>query len=320
MRKLFGCMVLALAAGIGSATNLRAELVTTRASDVGWTGVAEGGAQVKIPAGDRPSVVLFYRPQQGQSREALAELMRLKPEGVQMSIVVSGPQAAEHAKALAAEQKGVPVIADPDYVLSGRLNVHAWPTTVIVNKKGDELGHIGGISKSYGVELSGYIDYAAGKINKDELDKRVADRRVVGDDAVQAAGRHLQIAQMMLLRGQYDDAEKEVAKGIELNPQNPHLRLAQVRVLAHKGDGEQARKALEAIQPGSVPQHQWHLAQGRVLLASGDVGGAIKEYQESIKLNPSPAEAYYELGLAYQKNSNWQDASDAFRKAFEASR
>lgn len=320
MRKFSVCMSLALVAGLCSASLSMAGLVTTRAADVGWTGSAISGSQVKIPAGDRPTVVLFYRSQQRQSQDAMTQLTQYKPQGVQTVIVISGPQANEQAKALAKEQQDLPIVADPEYTISGRLDVHAWPTTVVINDKGDELGHIGGISKSYGVELAAYVDYAAGKIAKEELTKRIADRSIVADSAVQAASRHLQVAQMMLSRGRYEDAGKEINKGLELNPNSAPLRLAQVRVLAHEGNAEKARAALDAVQPGTVPQHQMHLAQGRVMLVSGDAAGAIKEYLESIKLNPAPSEAYYELGLAYEKSGQWQEAAESFRKAFESSR
>jgi tetratricopeptide (TPR) repeat protein len=319
MRKIPGFVALALAASMCCASmSMGAGLVTTRAADVGWTGSAVNGAQVRIPAGDRPSVVLFYRAAQRQSDDALQQLMRSKPEGVQTVVVTSGPQAADHARTLAAQQPELAVVADPDYAISGRLDVHAWPTTVVINDKGDELAHIGGISKSYSLEVAAYSDYAAGRLDRAALEKRLGDRGVVADNAAQAAARHLQVAQKMLSRGKFEEAETEINAGLRLNPESAPLRLAQVRVLVQKGNAEEARKVLESVQPGSVAQYQLQLARGRVMLASGDASGAAEQFEQALKLNPDPAETYYELGLAHQKSNQWQQAAESFRKAFEA--
>ncbi|MBI1913405.1 MAG: tetratricopeptide repeat protein [Planctomycetes bacterium] len=78
---------------------------------------------------------------------------------------------------------------------------------------------------------------------------------------------------------------------------------------------DQARRAYQQaleINPKCVPAHRG-LAQ--VYLAEGDCERAFTSYQASLKVFPREPLLWYDLGMAYGRNKEWQPAVDALTKA-----
>ena len=57
------------------------------------------------------------------------------------------------------------------------------------------------------------------------------------------------------------------------------------------------------------------IERGKAFLETGDTTAAIQQFEAAIKQNPSNAEAYYQLGLVYERLEDATQASDAFRSA-----
>ena len=57
------------------------------------------------------------------------------------------------------------------------------------------------------------------------------------------------------------------------------------------------------------------IERGKAFLETGDTASAIQQFQAALKQNPSNAEAYYQLGLAYEGLVDAAQAIDAFRNA-----
>src|ERR1051326_946575 len=149
---------------------------------VNWSAQDISGKAVSVPA-DRVSVLAFLRQDQAQSQEALQTLTKsfTDPKLANVLVIISGPSAADQAKALAAKCPW-PVVADPDFTASGKLGVHVWPTTVLVKADGAQAGHLAGLPISYAADLQAYLDFAADKINAEALAKRLTNHEVVKDD------------------------------------------------------------------------------------------------------------------------------------------
>ena len=299
--------------------SLQAGIAQTRPRDIQWSGTA-GGERIEIPNGKMPTIMVFVRAGQSQSDEALAQFPKLLAPRAAMQVVIvySGPEAPQQVKHIPVDKLAYMAVADADYALSGKMGVHAWPTTVMVNGKGDVMAHIAGVSPSYALEFSSYLEYLMAEIDRATLDAKLSDRTVVADNPSQAAGRHLQMASQLLAKGRVDEAQTEITAGLKLQPDDPHLKLSLVRVLVLKGQVEEAAKTLDSVKPGSVSATQLALARGRVLAAKGEIAPAIEALLESLKLNPQPAEAQYELGLIYRKQGQWEKSAGAFRAAYES--
>src|SRR5258708_5325844 len=58
-----------------------------------------------------------------------------------------------------------------------------------------------------------------------------------------------------------------------------------------------------------------HLNLGVLLMNSGDLAGAGKEFRSSLEADPNFAEAHYNLGLAMAAQQNWLKAGESLRAA-----
>ena len=326
-RKLF----LPIASPILLAAILGGVLVTGVGADpvpapvsVKWSAADTAGGKVAVPAADRPSVVLFVRGDQPQSKQAIrqAKAILKNYDAAQAVVVLSGQQNGR-TPAQAAESLGWtgPVVLDSDYAASGTMAVHVWPTTVVVAASGVQVAHLPGISGTYSNELDAYLAFASGKINRDTLMQKLKASEVVGDTAEQMAARHLQVAGRLLEKGFLEEAQGELAEGLKRQPRNAPLQVALARVLIRKGAAQDIKQAMEIdekLDAASVPAWQRSLLKGEILVSRKQWDEALPAFQEALKLNPEPAEAQYELGRIYEQRGDMPHAAQAYKAAFEA--
>lgn len=307
--------ILAAAYVFGVCALAHGQLAQTRPADLQISAQSTAGQAINIPAGDKPTVILFYRPEQRQSQDALVALPKALEDrsSTQTLVVVSGPYSAD------AIRSPYPIVLDRDYTLSGRLNVHAWPTTLLISPKGDALAHVGGIGPGYVLEVGAYAAFVSGDIDQVALNRRLNNTDQVRDSATQAAGRHLQVAQKFMGEADYDAALAEIDRGLKLDPASARLKVAKIRVLLDKGNSAQAKAILGELPANSLPPSQMSFIQGIIAAACGDAASAKKLLQDATRLNPNPAEAWFELGKVYEGEKDYARAAEAFRKAYEAS-
>jgi tetratricopeptide (TPR) repeat protein len=297
----------------------------TRAADapptIDWNGKDIGGADVKVPV-DRTSIVAFVRGDQPQSKDALKQIQAAVTDAkmAQVLVILSGPTAVESAKAM---QIDVPsawrLVADAEFAASGKMNIHVWPTTLVVKSDGTQVAHLAGMPKSFSTDLKAYLDYAAGKLDDTALQKRLTTEDVITDSPAQIASRHLQIAQRLLEQGQIDQAESEINEGLKRVPNDPMLELTLARVMVMKNQPKLAIELLDKLPTSSTPAWQGSLIRGRALIALERWTDAKAVLPDALKLNPDPAEAHYLLGLCFQHDQDWPHATEQFRLAFEKS-
>jgi tetratricopeptide (TPR) repeat protein len=277
------------------------------------------GHAVNVPQPDRASLLLFVMADQPQSQKALEQVaaaVGAKP-AMQVVMVVSGQKAEAAAKSLDGKLPG-PVVVDADYGLAGKMGVRAWPTTLIILSDGEELAHMAGLAKSFAKDLECYLDFTAGKIDRETLSRRLSASQVIEDDPHQMARRHLEVAERQLAKGLLEEARRELDRGLSLAPNDADLELANARLLLLEGKPDQATAALDRMDQASVPPWLVDTIRGRVLVALSQWDKAADVLARAIRLNPEPGEAYYALGLLHEHRGEWQAAAQAFRAAFES--
>ncbi len=288
---------------------------------VKWSVTDLQGRKVVVPVSDRPTVILFIRADQPQSQQAVKQALPLIQAGggVQSILVLSGhqDQGTAHSVAQQLQWPGA-VVLDPEYAACGQMQIHVWPTTVVANAAGDQVAHLGGVSNTYANELTAYLAFAAGSIDRATLMEKLAASKVVGDSNEQIASRHLQVAERLLDKGRLDEARSELTEGLKREPGSVPLKVAMARVLLQQGDPKGAMALVDGLDKAAVAPWQLNLLRGKAALAQGQVDQAIVFLQDATRLNPNPAEVEYELGKAYQQKGAHQQAAGAFRAAFEA--
>jgi tetratricopeptide (TPR) repeat protein len=307
---------------IGICLSLAGAAPTTAPSPVSWTGRDTTGAEVRIP-GAGVTVVAFVRVGQTQSLQSL-DLMRealAKRTGVSTVLVVSGQQDKDPNTELAAKNPARwPLVVDTQFALSGQLDIHVWPTTLLIRKDGTIVAHLAGLPPAFADSFAASLDYASGAIGKAEYDERLASHEVVGDNDFRKARRHLEVATRLLDQGDAAGARTEVDAGLKLQPDDVLLKLALVRCQAAAGQVAEALAVINALPADALPSWQYAVVRADIYIKLQRWDDAQKLLPEAIRLNPSPAEAHYLSGLVYQHDGDAPKAADSFRKAYEAQR
>jgi tetratricopeptide (TPR) repeat protein len=311
---------------LGCACFLMAGVVTTRASGDEAAGAApvkvtatdtKGGA-VRVPDGDRTTVFLFLLAGQPQSAQAITALRATvaRAPGARVVAVVGGAETADQVRRLEAEKLEWPIVADAEHALSGKLSVHAWPTTVIVSAQGARMGHVPGLPKAYASNVEAYLDFAAGAVDRAGLERRLASHDGVADGPEQMAARHVRVARRLQQNELFEQSKGELARALALKPTDPAVQAELVELLLAAGDAGGAAGVLERMDGGAASRRV-QVLRGRLLIATGKWDEARATLTKAVELNPDPAEALYQLGLVYQHDGDWPRAAEAFRKAFE---
>jgi hypothetical protein len=190
---------------------------------VRFTATAVDGTAVVVPDAAHPTVLLFILAGQPQSTEAIPVLRDVtgKTPDARVFTVVGGADAAAQARQLAVEKHAWPTILDADHALSGKLGVHAWPTTVVVSPAGVRVGHVAGQPKAYARNVEAFLDFAAGRSDRATLEQRLNGHEAVLDSPEQMAARHVQVASRLLQKGLVEQSRAELARAVALRPNDP---------------------------------------------------------------------------------------------------
>ncbi len=287
--------------------------------DVKVTAKDSSGAEIKVPQADRPTLLLFLRADQDQSKTAVdnAKAALKDLPAVQVLAVLSGTDDPALARKFAQTLPWT-VLNDPDFALVGQLQVRVWPTSVLVTPEGKELTRLRGLPETYARDLGAYLAFATKKIDRQALDQRLKGVEIVADSAEQMAERHLQVALRLMDKGLIEQARVELDTGQKLHAGDQRIELALARVYLMLDQPLQAQTLLEKYNEKSPLAGEIGTLKGWALVSLKKWDQALPVLQAAIRLNPNPSEAHFFMGVAYQAKGQWPQAALAFRSAFES--
>lgn len=117
--------------------------------------------------------------------------------------------------------------------------------------------------------------------------------------------------------GEHTAALGEIAKAIEIHPDNPDSYLQ--RAVIHKGNGDLFR-AIEDYSRALDLDYDMptvHYDLGQTLRQAKMYGPAIRSYEAAVTLDPRMLEAYNNLGIAYREMKNHEKAIESFQKVID---
>ena len=285
-----------------------------------WSATDIKGKKVSVPQ-EGATILVFLHPGQPQSTKAIEELTAgvKGKKGVQVIGIVSGEGADQDLlTAGKSEVKwGWPIVIDPQYAASGKFGVHVWPTTVVISQAGVQAAHIAGMPASYAKDLEAYLDFAEGRVDQAELNKRLESHAIIADSSEQKASRHVAVAMRLAEKGLKDQAKVELSKALDFKTSEPSLQASLARAFLSVGDAKTAEVILKQIKGDTVSPMEVNFLKGWSCVQGEHWEEAQKLLSESVKLNPDPSEALYLLGLVYQHNGDQGHAAECYRKAFE---
>ncbi|MGH9846225.1 MAG: protein kinase domain-containing protein, partial [Blastocatellia bacterium] len=228
----------------------------------------------------------------------------------------------EAAKNLAASMPGNAEAYD--LYLKGR---YFWNKGTVEDKhKADEYFEAAfAKDSSYALAAAGCAACHAAGADREPPAKSMTKAKMVALIALKKNGKladpHLTLADVNLRYDwNFDDAEREFKRAIELEPKNAMAHLRHAEFLALMGRRKEALNELNVarrLDPQSLPVNQ---AFGTLAYYSNNYRDAVKHLRDTLLLDDDFAPAHTGLGLAYEQQGQTQDAVLEFMRARMLSR
>ncbi len=131
------------------------------------------------------------------------------------------------------------------------------------------------------------------------------------------AEAHLQLAEAYLQLREGDRAFRELARTVELQPENYRAQLELTNLLIVNHEFQTARQQLDVLLQKHPNDPVVHTTESSLLAAQGNIPGAIAEMQKAVALSPDRWEAYLSLALLQSSNNQSEAAESNFKKVID---
>lgn len=270
------------------------------------------GKRVAVPASGRVTVIVFWRPGQAFSTEALADLTAIWPA-----------LSAKSVSAIAVAESGAPAarfpfasVPDRDRQASDAFGVIVFPSTAVVDARGVLRAYVPSRGQNYRGIVEAHVERALGELGEAALTERLTRLgEVYGQDAA-AAQAALKRGTELLGERKLEEAEGELAKALALRPDlaEAHLQLAYTRL--EMNEPRTALREFEAVLARNAHSPGARVGIGIARIRLGQVDEGIRQLEEAVVLNPEPVRGHYELGRAYEARGDTARAVYHYRWAF----
>lgn len=313
IRRALPIVAAALLAAPGSALAFRSIAVGSPVPAL--TVEVPGSQPVRLPTAGRVTVLVFWRPGQPFSEEALSDLVALSPVlGVRGVGVVALAEAGSQGRA----PSGLPfrTATDRDRQISDAFGVIVFPSTAVIDGQGVLRAYVPSRNSNYRTLVEAHTLRALGAISDAELAERLARvGEVYGHDA-EAAQAAYKRGTALAADKRLEDAAREFAQALLLRPDftEAHLQLGYVRL--DMDDAAQALREFQFVLAKNPTSPGARVGVGIARTRLGEVEEGIRLLEEAVVLNPEPVRGHYELARVYEARGNVERAVYHYRWAF----
>ena len=268
-------------------------------------------------------VLLFFKPDQKNSQDALSDLQKIydkySVKGVSVIAIMSEAGGESALPELLAKLKiTYPVLLDAARKVYGDWGVFLYPTTGVIDKNGVLSAHIPSYNRKYAEAVDGNVRLALGEINKEQL-AAILNPKAVAEASPERkkAERHMMLGEKMVERKLLEKAAAEYAEAVAADPSFAEAHVRYGFILLKQGDAQKARENFAKALELNPRAEDAAAGMGASAVALGEVDKGIEQLEGALKLNPKPARTHYELGKAYEKKGACDKAVEHYRKALE---
>ena len=122
------------------------------------------------------------------------------------------------------------------------------------------------------------------------------------------------LAQSAQRKGDAKDTYKYVKRAIALDKENPEIYRQSAILLSGVGLNERASELLYQGKELAPEDSVFPYSIGLLAAEMGDLDGAIEGLQETVRMDPKFARAWYNLSLAFQQQGRAQEAQQAMMR------
>ena len=267
-------------------------------------------------------VLVYLAAGQRNSEKALEEadqiVSRLGKENLNLVFVTADLGQRDHL-ATFLQETGIerPLAFDEQRELYGKLGLVVFPTTLVIDRKGSLIHVISTRRTSYSYVLDAYVRHALGSLDDDTLKEQLSAQNIGLASPQSIAARHKAVARLLWDKGLLDGARRELEKGLELDPENVHIRLDLADLHLQNRALTECLAIVDAVLEKDPSHRRALLLRGIALFEGGQLDEAHSVLESALILNPDPVRAYYYLGRVHEQRGELKEAIEQYREALQ---
>ncbi|MHB8790718.1 MAG: TlpA family protein disulfide reductase [Desulfobulbaceae bacterium] len=210
----------------------------------------------------------------------------------------------------------LPVYLDESQKAYGDLGIYVVPSVLLVDTGGKVVAGIG-FSHDFTERLQGEVQVMLGEKTREAMEKGLKPEMKEKPAEEKQSMRHLNMALVMVKRGQTDSAISELQKALALEPEMAEAQGQLGCLYLDKGQLAEAKTALDKayqLNPDYLPAT---ICDARVRAEEGEVAEAVADLQALLFRNARNGDLHYALGTLLEKQQKFTEAAKEYRKAYE---
>jgi len=210
----------------------------------------------------------------------------------------------------------LPVYVDESQKAYNDLGIFVVPSVMLLDKDGKVAAGLG-FSHDFTERLQGEVQVMLGEKSREAMEQGLRPEMKEKPAEVKESRRHLDMALVMVKRGQTDSAISELGKALALEPNMAEAQGQLGCLYLDKGQLAEAKAALDKayeLNPDYLPAT---ICDARVRAEEGAVDEAVADLQALLFRNARNADLHYALGTLLEKQQKFTEAAREYRKAFE---
>lgn len=278
------------------------------------------GKEIRLAFAQRLVVILFWRPNQPFSIDALKDLEQIGKEFAQRRIEVLAIAEGGHpATSIGGTVKNLG-LSFPSYVDAQRKTEEAYgvivfPSTGIIGPDGRLKFYLPSRNSNYREILQGRLRVELGLVSEKEFERRMKQiGEELGGERFEAE-EHLKVGLRLSRQGRSKEALQELRQAVALDPELIDAHLALGYAYLDSAEMGVARKEFERVLKRHPASPGARLGMGIAAVRLGELDKGIEILKEAVQINPDPVQGYYELGNAYEKKGDLKEAMHAYKWA-----
>jgi tetratricopeptide (TPR) repeat protein len=278
------------------------------------------GAQGLEQLEGRPAVLVFWRPQQELSLEALRDLETLLEElgedRLRVLAVDSARSSAQEVQAaLAGEDLSFPVVLDPQRALYVQAGVIVSPTSLLLDADGVLRFKVASHPHQYRQVVRARLRYLLGDIDQKQMDQEIEPTILKIDHDLATAWRMYNLGRKLRGEGKPDEATAMFEKAVSEHPSMPEARCALGFMRLASGDLGAAAAHFQTALTYQPEAPLARLGQAAVLARTGQPQQAEQILLSLLGHGSIAVRVQYELGRIYHARGEDEMAATYFENA-----
>ncbi|MHC4767020.1 MAG: multiheme c-type cytochrome [Planctomycetota bacterium] len=270
--------------------------------------------------GGRPAVLVFWRPRQDLSLEALRDLEALRGEiGAERLAVLAVDSARSSAQeiqaALAGENLSYPVALDPQRALYGQAGVIVSPTTFLLDGDGVLRFRVASHPHQYRQVVNARVRFLLGDIDEAQMEREIEPTVLKIDHELAAAWRMYNLGRRLQSEGKADEAVAMFEKAVSEYPALAEARCALGFTRLASGDLDAAGQHFQTALTYQPDAALARLGQAAVLARTQRLEQAEQILLSLLGHQSIAVRVRYELGRIYRARGDVDMAAAVFEDA-----